>query len=601
MINYECTEACDFCFQKGIKFGSMMSFEDFKKAIDWLERLELFQKPENRKISLMGGEPTMNPKLKQMLGFLKEKNIKVIIFSNFVFNKKKIDFFDSSVIKGFVGTYNPKSFYRKNEHTLVEENIQELKKRGFEVKLSYNITKNNLDYNYVLDACERHNLKVLRFSTAFPNPDYTNDYLNFEDLKDVGKEVISFVRESVRRNIKLDLDCTIPLCILGDEKNILFFLKNVNAKNLICRSVIDVNPDLSVYYCVPRSKDARVKSILSFNNLKEINEVFDIQNQFERKELFAFPECENCKYLIRGLCQGGCLSLKKRFGITLNNKLKEKIVIGVKTWGGIGDGLLATPAIKALKDKYPKSKIRVMCNENHKEIYKNNPSIDFLSILPDELAIKNIKSQNIFETNYGKLKPSISFDEHATSIIGRMLGVAVKDNNLLIFLTKEEDENAKKQLSKYKNTIIIHITSKCSKNQEWMTEKWEELVKKNSDITFIQLGLKDEPAVKGAVDLRGKTSIREAMALVKNAKGFVGVDSFLAHAAAAFKTSSVVLFGPSNPTIWGYSQNINIYKDLECSPCIDTLGNGVCPYDKKCMRLITVKEVSKSISNIIRR
>jgi len=599
-INYDCNKSCNFCFQKGVKFDSMMSFEDFKKVINWLEQLKFFQNPEKRRVSLIGGEPTLHPKLKDMIQLLKEKNITATVFSNFVFNKKKIELFDQSVVKGFVGTYNPKSWYKKSEYDLMENNISKLKKRGFDVKLSYNIVKGNLDYKYVLDACERHELKNLRFSTGFPNPDYNNNYMNFEDLKKAGKQIMSFVREAVSRGITLDLDCTVSLCILGDEKDILFFLKHVNATNLICKSAIDINPDLSMYYCLPRAKDVNVKNILEFNNLREINEIFDKKNNRERNKVYTFPECKTCKYHRRSLCQGGCLAVKKKFSFTTTKELMskghKKKLISIKTWGGIGDGLLVTPSLKALKQKYPNSEIRVVCNDNHKEIFENNPNIDVLST--QDNVFKNLKLDKFHETNYGRLKPSINYKKHATEIIADILEVELKNNKLEIFLTEKEEEQAKQTLSKYNNPITIHITSKCSKNQEWPVERWEEVVKRMPNYTFIQLGLKNEPRVEGAVDMMGKTTVREAIALVKHSKAFVGVISAFAHATNAVNTPTVVLFGPSTPVVWGYENNVNIYKDLKCAPCIDTLGGKRCPYDKKCMKKISVREVEQAIKKI---
>lgn len=598
LINYDCNKSCDFCFQRGVSFNSM-SLKDFGKAIDWLDNLEFFQNPEQRRVTLIGGEPTLHPKLGEMINLLESKSIRTIIFSNFVFNKKKLELFDSPIVAGFVGTYNPKSKYSEKEYEIVERNIDELKKKGVEVKLSYNITKNNLDYKYILDACERHGLNTLRFSTAFPNPNHDNEFLGFEDLKRYGARIMAFVREAVNKNIKLDLDCTIPICLLGgtpDEpmkRNIDFFLEHVNTPTLRCNSAIDINPDLSMYYCLPRS-EVKIDNILDYNNLREINEELEVQNNDYRDKYLTFRECKNCGYRESGLCQGGCLAMKKEYSYTAVRK-RERPNIGVKTWGGIGDGLMATPALAALRKKYPDSEIRVLCNKNHEPILRNNPDIDYFSVSPDESALNEEEVDILFDANYGKLKPSLNYDKHAAKIIGDLLDVEVEDVTPKIILTKEEEEKAKKIVSKYKNPVAIHITSKCSSNQEWSLKNWNKLIEKMKDHTFIQLGLADEPLVEGAVDLRGKTSIREAIAVVKHCKFFVGVDSFLQHAAAAVRTKGIVLFGPSNPEIWGYDNNINLYKKIKCSPCIDELGGEECPHGKKCMKKLSVREVKNSI------
>jgi ADP-heptose:LPS heptosyltransferase len=120
------------------------------------------------------------------------------------------------------------------------------------------------------------------------------------------------------------------------------------------------------------------------------------------------------------------------------------------------------------------------------------------------------------------------------------------------------------------------------------------------DYTFIQLGLAKEPAVEGAVDFRGKTSFREAMALIEAALSFVGVVSSFAHATSAVNKPGVVLFGPSSPEVWGHSNNINIYKRKRCAPCVDQLQSSACPYNKVCMRDITVDEVHSALLTVMK-
>jgi ADP-heptose:LPS heptosyltransferase len=113
--------------------------------------------------------------------------------------------------------------------------------------------------------------------------------------------------------------------------------------------------------------------------------------------------------------------------------------------------------------------------------------------------------------------------------------------------------------------------------------------------TTLQIGHKDDPALSNAVDFRGHT-IKAAIAAMKYAEVHIGVDSFTNHASAAVLTPSVILFGSTAPIGSGYAQNVNIHKDLECSPCYREYdwsrdSKGECPYDKKCMDLITVDEV----------
>jgi len=267
-------------------------------------------------------------------------------------------------------------------------------------------------------------------------------------------------------------------------------------------------------------------------------------------------------------------------------------VLVVEVWGGMGDVLLATPALKALKRSRPDLELRVQCQENHVEILEHNPYIDYVSSFPGDPRFQNV---HVTDTNYGRLYPSISCRKHATEIIADMLGVDLEDRKLIIALTEADEEKAMDIVAGYKNPVSVHITSGSLAYKNWPLNRWEELLHRMPDCTFIQLGEKKDPRVRSTVDVRGMTTAREAIAVVKHTRCFLGVDSFLNHATTAVGTPGVVLFGPSTPKIWGHAQNTNIYKNVECSPCVDTIGKNTCPHTHRCMATISVGEVEEAI------
>jgi ADP-heptose:LPS heptosyltransferase len=279
----------------------------------------------------------------------------------------------------------------------------------------------------------------------------------------------------------------------------------------------------------------------------------------------------------------------------------KKNAFRIVPWGGLGDILLTTPAMKAIKEATPDRKLEVFCRtKRHMEIYKNNPYIDRLkpatfSANPIRYILYMLKAIKIHEAVYSVLSPSLVYKKNATEIIAEMLNVELIDKNVQVFLTKGEEDNAKQLLSSYQNPVCIHITSNCSKNQNWPLEYWEELVSQLPEYTFVQLGLENEDVVKGAIDLRGKMSFRESLAVLKQSKSFVGVVSSLSHATNAFNVPGVILFGASLPEVWGHANNINLYKHFRCAPCIDVLGGSTCPYGKPCMTEITVSEVKAAL------
>lgn len=284
------------------------------------------------------------------------------------------------------------------------------------------------------------------------------------------------------------------------------------------------------------------------------------------------------------------------FPITLLlNKRKEFRII---SWGGIGDALLLTPVFKAIKVQYPAARITVYYPNHHKPVFLHNPHIDSLrkySLLAAPLAMLRYRfDPGAFHVPaYGMLYPSKFYHHSASEIMAEMMNTAMPDRQIAIYLTEQECKAGASVMATYRNPVVMQTVSMCSDNKNWPVSKWEKLVAAMPLHTFIQLGSKGEPPIAGAVQMLG-LSLRESFALLKHAAGFVGPDSCLAHASNAFHVPGVVLFGPSTPIVWGHPTNINLYRGLPCSPCIDILLGEPCPYGKKCMEF-TVEEVKNAL------
>jgi heptosyltransferase-1 len=100
-----------------------------------------------------------------------------------------------------------------------------------------------------------------------------------------------------------------------------------------------------------------------------------------------------------------------------------------------------------------------------------------------------------------------------------------------------------------------------------------------------------------SINLEGQTSLRDLAYLYTLSALLVTTDSGPMHIAAAVKTPTVALFGPTDPTRTGpYGKNhIVIRKELPCSPCFlkrcDT---------NRCMQEISTDEVFEAIKNVMK-
>lgn len=131
-------------------------------------------------------------------------------------------------------------------------------------------------------------------------------------------------------------------------------------------------------------------------------------------------------------------------------------------------------------------------------------------------------------------------------------------------------------------------------NKEWLTANWPVLAGElRGAARFVQVGGPDDPIFPGAEDLRGKTSLRDLMAVLANARLFVGMEGFLMHLAKAVKTKSVIIYGGYiHPSHSGYAENINLFTELPCSPCGFPSH---CDFQRKCMTMITPEMVAQAV------
>jgi heptosyltransferase-2 len=212
-------------------------------------------------------------------------------------------------------------------------------------------------------------------------------------------------------------------------------------------------------------------------------------------------------------------------------------------------------------------------------------------------------------------------EEHITRTFYRTLkaiGIEEEPTNEQLFPTpiplKKEDLEAAAVLLRSEDVsedeFIIGINVNASDvavARRWPLEYFAELVDTVSqrlNARVLMFGAPDEvPYVDRAIammretpaNVAGRTSLREAIALMDKADLFITNDSGPLHLAYAVGTPTISLFGPESPVRYGPigKKHIALFKDLDCSPCINfkNLKRSDCNQDARCMKEITVGEV----------
>lgn len=262
--------------------------------------------------------------------------------------------------------------------------------------------------------------------------------------------------------------------------------------------------------------------------------------------------------------------------------------------GAMGDVLLLTPALKALRLERPTAEIVV--TTAYPEILENNPYIDHLVRSRTELE----GCDKTFIMDY-ELNPYA----HIVESYGAIFGVMVKDGTPEIFLSEQERYSARALLHQFgiesgERFCAMQISTGW-KTRNWSLDRFKLVAEflKQQGMRSIVLGDSKHPSIDFGVDLRGVTNLRVAAGVIENAAMMVAVDSGLMHVGFAFRRPVISLFGCTIPEkrvpLWALSDAL--IADLPCRGChhrqpIPALTEPRCVWDDiRCMDALSVEMV----------
>ncbi len=187
-------------------------------------------------------------------------------------------------------------------------------------------------------------------------------------------------------------------------------------------------------------------------------------------------------------------------------------------------------------------------------------------------------------------------EKHIVLKMADSIGLKGRVKNKPVFYMDRQEQAAGKIFPR--QIVIVTSTSGAKvpmRNKEWITERYQKVVDSFvPDYQFIQLGSGNDEPLDHVLDLRGKTSLRESAAILKNAHLLITHVGFMMHLARAVDCRAVIIYGGrEKPEQSGYSCFENICSQVECAPC--WLHNSCC-FEKKCMTMITAKTVEQAVA-----
>lgn len=256
---------------------------------------------------------------------------------------------------------------------------------------------------------------------------------------------------------------------------------------------------------------------------------------------------------------------------------------------GIGDDFLCSAVAHELKLRGQR---RIVVFSRYGELFRHNPDIDAAYDFGAN-AFGRLHYWGVPGTHpcYFRYDPATDRETYPEKIILAMCRKAGVTGSISLrpYFTLLSAEKKTGRL--FAPQIVIQSAGLgLMKNKDWLVERYQAVADAlGGRARIIQLGLASDPPIRNALDLRGKTTLRESAAILANARLFVGQVGFLMHLARAVECRSVIVYGGrEDPAITGYIANENVVGKTACSPC---LFRNRCDYDRECMKMVSVEMV----------
>ena len=334
----------------------------------------------------------------------------------------------------------------------------------------------------------------------------------------------------------------------------------------------------------------------------------------------------------------------------------RKILIRSTNW--VGDAIMTTPAVRTIRENFPEARISILAYPWVADIFAASPHVDEVLLydkkgrhhglyglwqLGRELRELRfdmaILLQNAFEaaviaalagipvragyrrdgrslllTHGVTIRPAVRQLHQVHYYQGLLadLGLRRGVDELFLQLAPETTRWARDFLRSRQAAVVVGLNPGAAYGpaKKWPAERYAALAGRLSreyGATLLVFGtaadqeaaaLIKAEAPERVVDLAGKTTLAEAMALIGCCDAFVTNDSGLMHVAAAQRVALVAIFGSTDEVATGpfCDTAVILKKSLPCSPCFKThcrLGH------YQCMLGIEVEEVFAAVAGLL--
>ena len=316
----------------------------------------------------------------------------------------------------------------------------------------------------------------------------------------------------------------------------------------------------------------------------------------------------------------------------------------------MGDIILITPALQALKAHFPRAHLDVLVKARYRELLQGHPHVDGLFVLEEGEGICSLAGRlrkrpydivldlhaNLRSRMLSLLLPaertlrvrkrvlqrrlSVLFHRRSEPLVhtsdlylGTLwpLGIRARREPPRLYLQPDEVQVAERFFGQHhlaERPVLIGLhpgarwPGKC-----WPAERYMRVGRRLTEGgrrgVLVFAGPGEEGLAKqvaegigsAAVVVAGQT-LRQLMALVARCDVFITNDSGPMHLATALGVPVVAIFGPTHPALgfWPLGErDVVLTANLSCSPC-SLHGGRRCPRNRLCLEQVTVDQVVRA-------
>jgi hypothetical protein len=272
--------------------------------------------------------------------------------------------------------------------------------------------------------------------------------------------------------------------------------------------------------------------------------------------------------------------------------------------GGFGEMLMLSGVLKIAWDKNPQRRYNLVKRTAFNSFFSKHPAINKIGSPPVDAKVMGIAG--------GAPDVSGGPERRPFQVLAQQFGLSIPVEEKLYFPGELHDDDILNRFIDWgTKKIAVIAPASDSPRKTAHPLHWHYLVEKliNQGIFVIQVGSLNDIYIKGAYSLLGLLTNEQLVMLIKKSRVVIAVDNFIIHISYMVQTPAVVLWGPTDPDIYGYGNQVNLSGPPDhCRLKNECLGKNypknfptTCPLNAEhCMNKIPVDFVLYSVINLLK-